>query len=71
MSILDQEPRSATVRARGPIRVLTLDKRAFLRHIQEDPSLAYRVLQQMSHRIRGLDAEVTRIHGSAGAAAEH
>jgi CRP-like cAMP-binding protein/flavin-dependent dehydrogenase len=70
MSILDQEPRSATVRARGPIRVLTLDKRAFLRHVQEDPSLAYRVLQQMSHRIRGLDAEVSRMHGSSGAA-EH
>ena len=59
MSIFDRQPRSATVRARGASRVLTLDKRWFLNHIQEDPSLAWRVLQQMSRRIRSLDAEVS------------
>src|SRR6266542_660475 len=61
MSILEQQPRSATVRAKGAIRVLTLDKRAFLSHLHEDPSLAYRVLQQMSHRIRSLDTELSRL----------
>lgn len=61
MSILEQQPRSGTVRAKGAIRVLTLDKGAFLNHLHEDPSLAYRVLQQMSHRIRGLDADLSRL----------
>jgi hypothetical protein len=66
MSIFEREPRSATVRAKGAIRVLTLDRRAFLRHVHEDPSLAYRILQQMSHRIRSLDAEVSWLLSHAG-----
>ena len=58
MSIFDRKPRSATVCAKGRARVLTLDKRAFLRGVHEDPSLAYRVLQEMSQRIRRLDEEL-------------
>lgn len=61
MAIFERQPRAATVRARGMMRVLTLDKRGFLRHIHEDPSLAYRILQQMSRRIRSLDAELSRL----------
>jgi CRP-like cAMP-binding protein len=61
MAIFERQPRVATVRARGTMRVLTLDKRGFLRHIHEDPSLAYRILQQMSHRIRSLDSELSRL----------
>ena len=61
MAIFDRQPRSATVRAKGTARVLTLDKRAFLRRVHEDPSLAYRILQRMSLRIRGLDEEVSRL----------
>lgn len=61
MAIFERQPRAATVRARGTMRVLTLDKRGFLRHIHEDPSLAYRILQQMSHRIRSLDSELSRL----------
>lgn len=58
MSIFDRKPRSATVCAKGRARVLTLDKRAFLRGVHEDPSLAYRILQEMSQRIRRLDEEL-------------
>ncbi len=61
MSIFDRQPRSATVRAKGATRVLTLDKRAFLRQVHEDPSLAYRILEGMSLRIRRLDAELSEI----------
>ncbi|HSL47442.1 MAG TPA: cyclic nucleotide-binding domain-containing protein [Candidatus Deferrimicrobiaceae bacterium] len=59
MSIIDRKPRSATVCAKGRARVLTLDKRAFLRGVHEDPSLAYRVLQAMSQRIRRRDEELS------------
>ena len=69
MAIFERQPRAATVRARGAIRVLTLDKRAFLRHIHEDPSLAYRILQQMSHRIRSLNTELSRIRARMGGTA--
>jgi CRP-like cAMP-binding protein len=61
MALFDREVRSATVRALGEARVLTVDRKSFLRRVHEDPSLAFRVVEQMSHRIRDLDAELTRL----------
>jgi CRP-like cAMP-binding protein len=61
MAIFDRQPRSATVRAEGKARVLTLDKRAFLRRVHDDPSLAFRILERMSFRIRSLNEEVSRL----------
>jgi CRP/FNR family cyclic AMP-dependent transcriptional regulator len=63
MAIFGREVRMATVRALGPVRVLTVDKKAFLRRIHEDPSLAYHIVQTLSQRIRELDAEVARLRG--------
>jgi len=54
MALFGTETRSATVRALGPARVLTIDKRSFLAGIQEDPSLAFRIVKVMSQRIRDL-----------------
>jgi CRP-like cAMP-binding protein len=68
MAIFDRQPRSATVCAKGKARVLTLDKRAFMRQVHEDPSLAYRILEGMSQRIRRLDAALSgRLHQEAPA----
>lgn len=61
MALCEKEPRSATVRAVGEVRALTVDKRTFLRRVQEDPSLAFHVLRAMSARIRSLDVEVARL----------
>ena len=61
MALFDRETRSATVRALGETRVLTVDKRTFLRRVHEDPSLAFHILQRMSRRIRELDAELFRL----------
>jgi CRP/FNR family cyclic AMP-dependent transcriptional regulator len=61
MAIFERRPRSATVRAQGEARVLTIDKRTLLRRFQKDPSLALRMVETMSHRIRELDAELTRL----------
>jgi CRP-like cAMP-binding protein len=58
MAIFEGGPRSATVRARGTARVLTLDKRNFLRRIHEDPSLAFRIVETMSRRVRELSSEL-------------
>ena len=60
MAIFDRKPGSATVQAKGTAQVLTLDKRAFLRGVHEDPSLAYRVLLEMSRWIRSLTEELAR-----------
>lgn len=65
MAIFERQPRSATVRARGTTRVLTLDKRGFLQRVHDDPSTAYRIIEGMSRRIRSLDAELSRLKGHA------
>lgn len=61
MAIFEREKRSATIRARGQVRVLTVDKKILLRRISEDPSLALRILGRMSHRIREMDKELVRL----------
>ena len=61
MALFERMPRSATVRALGDVRVLTIDKKTFLRRVHEDPSLAFRILQKMSYRIRELDTELVRL----------
>ena len=63
MVIFDRAPRSATVRARGDVRLLTIDKATFLRRITEDPSLAFRIVKKMSQRVRELNAEVATLKG--------
>jgi len=66
MAIFDKAPHSATVRARGEVRILTVDKRGFLRRIQEDPSLAFHILQNMSRRIRDLSEKLARFEEQKG-----
>ena len=61
MALFTREPRSATVRARGKARVLTVDKRQFLKRVQEDPSLAFSILRKMSGNIQALNREVERL----------
>jgi len=58
MAIFEQEIRSATVKAIGEARVLTVDKKTFLRRVQEDPSLAFNLVRMMSQRIRNLNQEM-------------
>ncbi len=61
MAIFEREVRSATVRALGSVRILTIDRRILFRRIAEDPSLALRILESMSQRIRKMDAELVRL----------
>jgi len=58
MAVFEREMRSATVRAVGDVRILTVDRRSIMRKIQEDPSLAFRIMETMSRRIRTLTEEV-------------
>lgn len=58
MALFDKEVRSATVRALGEVRVLTIDKRALLKRIAEDPLLAMNLLKTMSQRVRSLNSRV-------------
>lgn len=57
-AVFDELPRTVTARAVGPTRLLSIDRKAFLQRIGEDPALALRILLKMSSRIRRLVAEV-------------
>lgn len=61
MAIFERDVRSATIRALGEARLLTIDKKNFLRRISQDPSLAFRIVETMSHRIRELDEKYVQL----------
>jgi CRP-like cAMP-binding protein len=52
MAVFDRDVRSASVRALGPARVLTVDRKNLMRRVHEDPALAFRLVETMSYRIR-------------------
>ena len=60
MALFEKDLRTATIRAVGPARVLTIDRRNFLRGVSEDPSLAMRMIKIMSHRIRDLTRRLAK-----------
>jgi CRP/FNR family cyclic AMP-dependent transcriptional regulator len=68
MAVFERQARSATVRAIGQARLLTIDKKNFLRRINEDPSLAFRIVETMSRRIRNLSDEVVELRSQLRAA---
>jgi len=51
MAIFQKEARTATIRALADTRLLTIDKKAFLSRIEEDPSLAFRIVETLSRRV--------------------
>ncbi len=58
MACFDDLPRSATVRALGPARVLSIDRKGMLRWMREDPGTVLQILTKMSKRIRLLNDEI-------------
>lgn len=61
LSLFGNDKRSATVRALGDARIITVDKKIFLRRIQEDLTLAFRVFQTMAARLNTMSAELTAL----------
>ena len=60
MGLFEKDVRSCTVRAKGNTKILNIDKKNFYKTIQKDPTLAYRLLQKMSFRLRELNKKVTQ-----------
>ena len=52
IALFEKTPRAATVKALGHARVLTVDKTTLMKRIQEDPALAFRILERLCHRLR-------------------
>lgn len=55
MALFEKDVRSCTVRASGDAHILTLDKKNFYKTIQKDPSIAFRLLERMSARLREMN----------------
>jgi CRP-like cAMP-binding protein len=55
MSLLDGEPRSATVTATTDVRLLIVDRSQFWRLLNEAPDLVRRILVVLSRRVRKLE----------------
>jgi len=59
MALFEHKVRMATVRSMGDTRVLTVDKKTLLHRVQEDPSMAFNIIQTTIGRIRKLDEQVS------------
>jgi CRP/FNR family transcriptional regulator, cyclic AMP receptor protein len=55
MSLLDGEPRSATVTATTAVRMLVVDRAHFWRLLDEAPGLTREILLVLSRRVRRLE----------------
>jgi CRP/FNR family transcriptional regulator, cyclic AMP receptor protein len=61
MSLLDGEPRSATIVATTDLRLLIVDRSHFWRLLDEAPDLVRRILTILSRRVRRLEQTVHTI----------
>ncbi len=58
MGLFEKDVRSATVKASGDALIMTIDQKNFYNTIQKDPSLAFRLLESMSKRLRQTTKEL-------------
>jgi AAA family ATP:ADP antiporter len=61
MSVLDGEMRSATATAIGRVRLLRLEREAFLRTMDDHPAIAIAICQTLSRRVRELLEDRARL----------
>ncbi len=58
LSVIDQEPRVATVTAQGPVACLALASWDLLALLDRDPQLARNLLSELAARLRATNARV-------------
>ena len=61
MALFGKMPRSATARASGRAKVLSIDKKKLFQTISRDPTLVLKILDSMSHRIKRLTDELAEL----------
>jgi len=65
MALLNDKPRSATVRAVDAVDVLVLDKKDFRRILMDSPGVALQLLEALSIRIRNADEQISGLSDKA------
>lgn len=58
MGLFEKDVRSCTVKALGDAKIMTIDKRNFYQSIHKDSTLAYRLLEKMSNRLREVNKKI-------------
>ena len=71
MGVLDERPRSATVRAASELEVELIGRRSFLERVSGDAQLAHRLLLRMSARLRDVEDMLATLHAESAAARAH
>jgi CRP-like cAMP-binding protein len=62
MAILESAPRSATLRARGEVRVMVIEGESFNAILLDRPEVSISVLRHMSSRVRQLNEKLGAIN---------
>jgi CRP-like cAMP-binding protein len=68
MGVLNERPRSATVRAASELEVELISRRGFLERVSGDAQLAYRLLARMSARLRDVEDMLAVLHSASAEA---
>jgi CRP/FNR family transcriptional regulator, cyclic AMP receptor protein len=71
MGVLDERPRSATVRAASELEVELISRRGFLERVSGDAHLAHRLLVRMSARLRDVEDKLAVLHTASAEARAH
>jgi CRP-like cAMP-binding protein len=61
MALFDKLPRSASARAEGDARILSVDKKKLFSTIGKDPTVVFKVINTMSGTIRRLSKDFTEL----------
>ncbi len=61
MSLLDSEPRSATVKTTSDCRIFALSRNDFLSLLKRSPNLAMAVIQELTRRLRQQDEQASSL----------
>lgn len=70
MGIILNSPRTATIRALGPVEALRIDGEMFLQAVTENPQAALTVMRILSEKLARLTEEYERLKGEARACTE-
>lgn len=61
MALFNGGARSVNARSMDTSRLLTVDRKNFLRRIQEDPTIAFRLVQMLTRQVSELEEDVSVI----------
>lgn len=66
LALLNDEPRSATLRAKGDLKVMRISESLFMELIRESPGLALNVVRQLSQKLAASHEQVEQLREQLG-----